>query len=158
MVSPRMELPTFGGNNELVEQLVRHRVRFLVVGGAAVNFYVAERTADDLDLLVEPTPDNAERLFAALAALHLTPQFPQDVISRPTERPQQMPLKTVYYADLLTPGPAVNFATEWDRASLGSIGGNEVRVAARGLLIEMKVNTNRERDASDVDLLQKESM
>ena len=105
MNAPRRELPTFGPNTALIGQFVRQEVRFIVVGGLAGHFYAAQRTADDLDLLIEPTPENADRLFAALVALHMTAQFSKDVISSPTQRPQQIPLKTIYCREfVICPG------------------------------------------------------
>lgn len=42
-------------------------VRFVIVGGYAVAFHGHPRFTKDLDVLVEPTRENAERVFAALA-------------------------------------------------------------------------------------------
>ncbi len=41
-------------------------VRYLVVGAHAVSFHARPRFTKDLDLWVDPTPENAERVFAAL--------------------------------------------------------------------------------------------
>jgi hypothetical protein len=39
-------------------------VRYLVVGGYAVAFHAKPRYTKDLDILVEPTPDNAPTMRA----------------------------------------------------------------------------------------------
>lgn len=150
------QLFTFGENDLLVRELLRHDVRFLIVGGLAVQFYVPEREADDLDLLIEQTPENAERLFSTFTELHLTPQFEKHIISQPSERPQQLPLKAIYYADIVTPGRDIDFAVEWLRSSQALLWQNCVRVAARELLISMKRSSGRETDLRDVSLLQNE--
>ncbi len=59
MTIPTTDLYTFGGNTDLLEEFMRREVRFLVVGGLAVQFHAPEREADDLDLLLDPSPDNA---------------------------------------------------------------------------------------------------
>ena len=43
-------------------------VRFLVVGAYALAFYGRPRATGDLDVWVEATPDNAERVMRALGA------------------------------------------------------------------------------------------
>jgi hypothetical protein len=45
----------------------RHRVRFLVVSGFAVMLYSEPYATKNLDVWVEPTAENALRVFAALA-------------------------------------------------------------------------------------------
>src|SRR4051812_14468528 len=63
------QLYSFGGNEPLVAALAQAGVPFLVIGGLAVHFYVSEREADDLDLVVGPTVDAGRRLLLALAAV-----------------------------------------------------------------------------------------
>jgi hypothetical protein len=47
---------------------LRHRkVKALVVGGYAVAFHGQPRFTKDIDVFVEPTPENADRLLAALS-------------------------------------------------------------------------------------------
>ena len=43
------------------------KVRALIVGGFAVAFHAKPRFTKDIDLWIEPTPENATRLLAALA-------------------------------------------------------------------------------------------
>ena len=148
------QLFVFVSNAQLVRTLVEKEVRFIVVGGLAVHYYANERVVNDLDLLVEQTKENAQRLFSALAAENLTPHFSIDLISKPTDRPQQLPLKVIHYADLLTPGKAIDFATEWDKANIAQIDSYHVRIASRDLLLAMKRDTGRQRDIDDALLLQ----
>jgi predicted nucleotidyltransferase len=61
-----------GGNENLLAELNKHGVRFIVVGGVAVWFYARERGgADDVDLLIESSAENANRCFEALPALNV---------------------------------------------------------------------------------------
>jgi hypothetical protein len=53
---------------ELFAFLSAHRVKALIAGAYAVAFYARPRFTKDLDLFVEPSPQNASRLLAALAA------------------------------------------------------------------------------------------
>lgn len=45
-----------------------HKVRYLVVGAYAVIFHGEPRATLDIDVLVDPSGDNAGRIMAALAA------------------------------------------------------------------------------------------
>jgi len=53
---------------ELIESLCSNRVRFIVVGAHALAVHGRPRATGDLDILVEPTKENARRLGRALAA------------------------------------------------------------------------------------------
>jgi hypothetical protein len=44
-----------------------HSVRYILVGGYALGRYTEPRVTKDLDIFVETTKDNAERVFNALA-------------------------------------------------------------------------------------------
>lgn len=152
---PTTQLFTFHLNDALVTALLQQEVRFLVVGGFAVKLYAPEREADDLDLMVEQTPENATRLFQAFSHLGITPGFSKELISSPSERPQQLALKMGYYADLVTTGREVEFETEWNMASEARLGTSQVRVASRDLLIRQKQKAGREKDLKDVVLLER---
>jgi len=46
-----------------------HDARYVVVGGSAMQLWGSSRATRDVDILIEPTPVNAERVLAALAEL-----------------------------------------------------------------------------------------
>lgn len=51
---------------ELAKSLNSRKVRYLVIGGNAVVAHGVPRNTFDLDILIEPTLDNAERVLYAL--------------------------------------------------------------------------------------------
>src|SRR5262249_37639266 len=51
---------------EFVALLNSNRVEYVVVGAFAVAYHGYPRYTGDLDLLVKPTPENAQKLLAAL--------------------------------------------------------------------------------------------
>jgi hypothetical protein len=53
---------------ELLESFNAHGVEYVLVGAYALAFHGAPRYTGDLDLFVRPTPENAGRILAALAA------------------------------------------------------------------------------------------
>ena len=62
-------LKTLHTNSHLLNALNDHEVEYLVVGGLAVKYYWPQRQVDDLDLLIDPTPDNKNRLSCALTEM-----------------------------------------------------------------------------------------
>ncbi len=53
---------------EFLSLLLSHHVRFLLVGGHAVAVHARPRHTEDLDVFVDPTPANAERVHRVLVA------------------------------------------------------------------------------------------
>ena len=51
---------------ELLSAFLAREVRFLIIGGYAVGFYGVLRGTKDLDLWIEVSPDNAQRIRAAI--------------------------------------------------------------------------------------------
>ena len=51
---------------EFIAALNAHGVRYLVIGAHAVAFHARPRATKDLDVLLEPTAENARRALAAL--------------------------------------------------------------------------------------------
>lgn len=54
--------------DEFIGCLTAHGVDFVIVGAYALAFHGAPRFTGDLDVLIRPTLDNAERLLTALDA------------------------------------------------------------------------------------------
>lgn len=61
-----MELPD--DFRDLIVELSRAGAEFVIVGGYAVGFHGHARAGKDIDILVRPSPENAARVYAALAA------------------------------------------------------------------------------------------
>ena len=60
-----------GANEELVRSFIENGVEFILIGGLAVAWYCADRQAADMDLLVNPTPENSERISRVLSRLRM---------------------------------------------------------------------------------------
>src|SRR5262245_49601288 len=123
------EIITWGGNRYLVEALVQADARFMVVGGTALRFYVPERPIgnNDLDLLVEATPTNAERIISALASVRLSPEFTRDRLAQQQRSQVQLKMGS-FFADLVT-DPKLPFNEHLATAHNASLFGCKVKVA-----------------------------
>ena len=144
----------------LIEILVRHGVRFLLVGGEAVIYHGYPRLTGDVDFWYQQTPANASRLFAALlefwggAVPGLTAEIellePKVVVQfgRPPHR-----------IDLVSAIDGVTFENAWPNRveePLDLEGGRQVLLAVIGLsdLVTNKRAAGRHKDLDDVEHLE----
>ena len=63
--------------SDLLRALEDERVRYVLFGGQAVNLHGIPRFTEDIDLFVEPTADNVERLRRALTRVWNDPEIQQ---------------------------------------------------------------------------------
>jgi len=61
---------------DILRTLFRFQVKYLIVGGIAVNLHGVPRMTYDLDLLIEMTQDNLVRALNALQELDFKPRLP----------------------------------------------------------------------------------
>lgn len=143
----------FAANEVLVRALSAAGVQSIVVGGLAVAWHCSERQADDMDLLVNPTPENSERIYFVLVRLGLVGHT-RDSFSR---LGLQVPIKQTYYADLLTPqSGAASFAEIEATAVDARLFEIPVRLASVSALIAMKklaaASAKEQRDKHLIDI------
>lgn len=141
---------------DLLAELARCAVDFAVLGGYgyAVGHYARPRATKDLDLLVAGSPDNLERLAAALAAFGA----PADVIEAArTMKPTEVVFLGVppVRVDLLRNADGIETEATLARAETVDLGDLRVKVIALTDLIVNKRASGRPRDLADVELLER---
>ena len=62
---------------DVFKSFQQHEVRYLVIGGVASVLYGVPRATFDVDILIEPTIENAQRLLTALEEAGCETYFPQ---------------------------------------------------------------------------------
>ena len=141
---------------EFIGLLSSHRVRFVVVGAHALALHGHPRATGDLDILVEPSPDNATRIGAALA------DFGFPALARQAARfsePDRMatlgrePLRI----DVMTSISGVTFAAAWRNRRRVRVDGQVVGFLGRRDLLRNKRAAGRPQDAADVALLRSQA-
>lgn len=138
---------------EFIALLNEHEVRYLVVGGYALAFHGYPRYTKDLDVWIEPSPGNADRIIAALddfgfGSLGLAAA---DFLERDTIIQLGYPPHRI---DLLTTIAGVTFE-ECYRAKAGvDIEGLHIDVIDSDNFKKNKRATGRPRDAVDADNLE----
>lgn len=137
---------------EMLSALSSARVRFLVVGAHAVAYHAEPRYTKDLDLWVDPTPENAQRVWTALAHFGAPLRgVPASEFTRPS-LVYQLGVEPIRI-DILTSIDGCRFATAWKRRVRTMIGDAECYVIAKADLIRNKRAAGRPQDLRDVELI-----
>jgi hypothetical protein len=139
---------------DLLRALSAAEVRFLVIGAYAVSFHSEPRATGDLDVWVEPTPENAPRVLAALQEFGapLRDLSVEDLASPDIVFQMGLPPRRI---DILTSITGVDFAQAWPERSTTSIGDVVFCLIGREALIRNKAALGRPKDLLDVENLEK---
>jgi predicted nucleotidyltransferase len=140
---------------EFIESLNGNGVRYLIIGAHAVAFHARPRATKDLDLFIEPTPENGERVLAAIRGflgsdLGLTLQ---DVTT--PGRVIQLGVAPTRI-DLLSRLSGIpDFAAAWEARIDAKFGDVEAHYLSLDDLIREKQSTGRDQDKADLRSLRK---
>ena len=147
-----MSLPALPRDyRDMLDCLLRYRVEFLLVGGWAVAVHGHQRATKDIDLFVNPTPENAERVLRALAEFGA-------------------PLSGLTASDFAEPGLVFQIGTslridvttlidglDWPGAAreqvLVDFDGLQIPVIGRAALLSNKLAAGRTQDLADAEAL-----
>jgi hypothetical protein len=127
---------------------------YLLVGGYALAFHAAPRFTKDLDVWVNPTPENASRVLAALQAFGapLGELTEADLASPGIVFQMGLPPNRI---DLLTVIDGVEFSEAWS-ARLATVYGDEpLPVIGRAHLLANKRASGRPQDLVDADAIER---
>lgn len=139
---------------DFIALLNRHEVRYLVVGGFAYSYHAEPRYTRDIDILIQPSQNNAGNLLKALEAfgfsnLELTKE---DFL----ESGQVIQLSVApVRIDILTSAQGIEFANLWPNRVTGCYGDIEVFFISKSDLIRMKRQSGRKQDLADIEKLEK---
>ena len=154
---------------DLFRALQEYRVRYLLVGGLAMNLHGVPRMTMDVDLLLVMDDENLDRFIACAEALHLSPSAPVvlTALKDPVQRRfwveqkhmiafglQNAEARVPIMVDILI-APPVDVEEAWQRAATRDLAGVEVRLASVNDLIVLKQGTGRAQDQSDIEHLER---
>jgi predicted nucleotidyltransferase len=139
---------------ELLEILEKHDVKYMLVGGHAVNYYGYIRTTQDMDLLIYPSTQNSTRIMAALDEFGFGGAgIPQECFEK---RGSAVHLGVApNRIDLLTHLKGIDLDKAFDNTHRIEIQGKLVNIISLEDLIETKRCSDRLRDRADAEELLK---
>jgi hypothetical protein len=135
---------------DLLRLFAEHEVHYLIVGGYAAMQYSQPRFTKDLDLWLEPSPENATRVLRAFDAFGMPLiDVTHDDFTR--EGLQYMIGRAPVLFDFLTSLPDMSFADCWIRRFTDSTEGFPIQFLSRSDLIRAKQQAGRPQDLADLD-------
>ena len=134
---------------DMLRLLVKHRVRYLVVGGLAVVFHGKPRYTKDMDIWVGPSPDNVQRANRALD------EFGSPYLLDPGQPAQVVQIGLApNRIDLLQSIEGVQFETAWKKRVRSPYGDTKANWIDIDSLIRNKRRLSGSRHQEDVRVLQ----
>jgi hypothetical protein len=138
---------------DMLQLLLNHGVRFLLVGAYAMGAQGFPRATGDIDIWVEPSAENSTRVYRSMAAfgapLH---EIDENTFATPGivfqigVAPRRI--------DVITTISGVGFAEAYDRSQIVEIEGLPIPVLSLDDLIRNKRATGRDKDRLDADRLE----
>ena len=129
-------------------------VEFVVVGGYAVAFHGYVRATKDIDILINPTRANAERVYRALAAFGAPLQAfdvsEGDFADYDGVLQLGVPPRRI---DILNKIDGISFSEAFHDHGLFEVEGRKIPMIGLGALIRNKRASGRLRDLADVEAL-----
>jgi len=137
---------------EFLQLLNKHEVAYLLIGGYAVGYHGYPRTTGDMDIWIDPTPENARKIllvltdfgFGASGATIELLQQPNKVI-----RMGNPPLRI----ELLTTISGADFVTCYGERITDTLDGIVVAIINLVQLKRNKSTTGRLKDLNDLQNL-----
>jgi predicted nucleotidyltransferase len=139
---------------DLLRVLNQNQVMYLIVGGYAVMKYTEPFYTKDLDIWIEPTPENARRTHEAL--IHFGAPM-ADLTVHDLAQPQivfQFGMAPVR-VDVMTSIDAVTFEEAWERRVQTDLGGIPISIISLQDLIRNKEAASRDTDKIHLSRLRK---
>jgi hypothetical protein len=131
-------------------------LEYVLIGAAAMGFHGVVRATQDLDLFVRPTPQNIEKLRAALrVAYQGDPSIDEistaDLLGDYPAVRYVPPTGDLYFDVITRLGEVTSFETI--DVEVKEVDGTEVRVATPAALYRLKKGTVRAQDHIDAAVL-----
>lgn len=138
---------------ELLKLLNKNKVKYCIVGAYAVAFYAMPRYTKDIDILIEPTPENAKKILKALNEFGFGSLNLSEKDFTEKEQIVQLGYEPVRI-DIITSISHLNFDEIWANRKKGLYGTVKVNFIDKENLIKSKKISGRNRDKADLDILE----
>ncbi len=145
-------MPASSHFKELLRKFSEYQVRYLIVGAYAVMKYTEPRYTKDLDIWVDATPDNAKRVFQALAefgapmsAVTVEDFANPDLVFQIGIEPHRI--------DIMMHVKGLTFAEAWPRRVEAEFEDVSIKLVSKDDLLISKTAAARPQDLIDADRL-----
>lgn len=156
------------GYLEIFKKLNFRGIKYLVVGGTAINLYGIPRMTYDLDILLDLEPGNPERFLSLVKGWGFKPKAPVELMNFADEAVRRVwlerkhrkafnlvnPAWGISEIDVVIAGP-VDYPRAAKRMTRLDLQGVSVPTISIEDLIRMKRTANRKQDKDDILYLKK---
>jgi predicted nucleotidyltransferase len=139
---------------DMLQVLLDNGVKFLLVGAYAMGAHGYPRATGDIDIWVEPSAENSERIYRSMVAfgapLHEideTTFAKPDIVFQIGVAPRRI--------DIITAISGVGFNDAYQQRQIVEMEGLSIPILSLGDLIRNKRATGRDKDRLDADQLEK---
>lgn len=155
---------------EILRSLQKHGVRYLILGGAAVNLHGVPRMTADLDITIDLSAENVAATVEALMEAGMKVSLPLDPLGlgdpglrREWRQDRHLEALTFQSIGSRAPyrevdvviEPPLDFEAMYESRAVLEIDGLRVDLVSLPHLIEIKSGLGREQDLADVNALKK---
>jgi len=146
--------------DEIFQALNKQKIRYLVIGGVAVNLYGYSRTTMDLDLLISLDPKNRADFFGLMRSLKyrsIKPSLARKLLLGEYP-PKGIKVVTFFRAeteiiDVFIQSP-IDFEKAYKKRKIFRSGKTAISTVPYNTLISMKRKADRKIDLHDVSYLE----
>jgi predicted nucleotidyltransferase len=136
---------------EVCSALNREGAKYVLVGASAMQLWGTTRATRDVDILIEPTVENARRVLGALATVGFG--FAREWTAEEVAAKKVTITGDSPRVDILTVAWSVHYRDAAPAATVFTIEGVDVPTASIDHLIASK-RTGRLQDAADIEVLE----
>ena len=138
--------------DEFCALLNAHEVEHVIVGAHALAFHGAPRFTGDLDILVRPTEDNAQRVLTAIGAFGFPTMVltPAEIVRGTKVIEMGMPPVQIHVMSAID---GVTWDEVWASRETGPFGTRSVAFIGREAFLRNKRAAGRPKDLADIDAL-----
>lgn len=153
---------------KIFTELEKNNIKYLVIGGVAVNLYGHSRVTKDLDLMISFEKDNMEKFIKIIKTLNLKPKIPVDPEELADKSKRDLWIKErnmkvfsfynpdndLEYIDIMIL-EHINFEESYLKKRVMRDGRITANVISIDDLIKLKEIADRPRDKADIEVLKK---
>lgn len=139
---------------DFLNLLNKHKVKYVIIGGYAVNSYFIPRNTKDLDILIEPSTNNAVKIIKTIddfgfssMGLSITDFLDAGTMVQLGHIPIRI--------DILTSTKGITWETIWKNKIKNYFGNIKTNIIEIDDLIKVKIAVGRKMDLIDAENLKK---
>jgi hypothetical protein len=153
---------------DLLEALYKNKVKYLIVGGLAVNLYGVPRVTQDIDLIISTSKSNVLKLISLLKNLGYVPRLPVNPahLALPDKVKDWVESKNLkafsfyhqkdnYKVVDIVLVHSLDFEQSFKNKTVKKVDNIKIYLASMDDLIRTKEFGNRPQDLSDIAMLKK---